>query len=81
MKPYKHVVLDFKRMSPPDQLRASREFAPVSVDSFFERCDFEKRVKIEHVGIETTPSMLTVQGMVRKFFAFSEGSLFAVPNS
>ena len=27
MKPYKHVPLDFKRMPPPEQLRASREFA------------------------------------------------------
>jgi hypothetical protein len=27
MKPYKHVVLDFMRMPPPEQLRASREFA------------------------------------------------------
>ena len=26
MKPYKHVPLDFKRMPPPEQLRASREF-------------------------------------------------------
>jgi iodotyrosine deiodinase len=26
MKPYKHVPLDFKRMAPPEQLRASREF-------------------------------------------------------
>jgi iodotyrosine deiodinase len=27
MKPYKHVALDFMRMPPPEQLRASREFA------------------------------------------------------
>jgi len=26
MKPYKHVPLDFKRMPPPEQLRASREY-------------------------------------------------------
>jgi iodotyrosine deiodinase len=27
MKPYKHVVLEFMRVPPPEQLRASREFA------------------------------------------------------